>query len=87
MTTLNIITYAISILFLVLLVKATVKVSKQYWNERKIRKNSAAVQAEMNNLKKKGLKPFRFGRKKETLIMAPDYKTASVEYHHLLKNS
>lgn len=87
MTTLNIIAYTISVLFLVLLVKATVKVNMQYWNDRKIRKNSEAVKAEMNGLKKMGFKEFRFGPKKETLIMAPDYKAASAEYQRLLKHS
>ncbi len=87
MKTIEIISYAISSLFLALLVKATVKVILNNLKERKNQKKSEAVKAEINDLKKMGLKEFRFGPKKDTLIMAPDYKTANSKYQSSLRIS
>ena len=87
MKILNLITYASSLVFLAFLIKAIIKVVKTSRNQTRIKKNSEKVRSEMKQLERQGLKPFKFGRNKEVMIMAPDFKSANADYQRLIRNS
>lgn len=79
MHTITLISYLLSILFLVFVIRAILRVIRDSRIQKKIISQDRELKAQRRKLKQRGLKEFYFNNGK-VLIFAKNYKDANAQY-------
>lgn len=85
MKPLNIFAYLLAVLFIILLIRATILVVKKNNREKKLLKIHEEYTRNEKKLRNQGLKKFTFDQGK-TIVWSTDFKKATAQYQASRKN-